>query len=107
MFLRYRRRSSYSGLALMGSHQKGVFRWTGPKLVSTVVIDRSSAILSMVYRLRPKVEVSRSTSSTRLASVSGEQSMDKVMAGRDFFMTIGVSHTSCAPASKKRSKRYP
>ena len=52
----------------------------------------------------PSVPVSRN-STCRIASCrDGDTSTLIVTAGRPFFMTIGVSHASCAPAANSRSE---
>ncbi len=70
----------------------------GPYFVWHWVVRRSSIVFETVMLFMPRVVVSWKMISFRASSFSGEHRTETIVAGRDFFMVVGMKFTSFAPA---------
>ena len=97
--------SSYSTLTFTTRpSDSATFTPTRPPSTSTEASTRSSATLPTGTTRSPMVDVVAKTAACTSGTVSGRQSTERVCAGRPFFIRIGVSQASEAPAAKSASR---
>ena len=95
--------SSYSGLNVGGrSPSQPSFPFTRPKGVSTSTAWRFSLCRLTGYRRMPRVVVSRKRISSIAGIFGSSQRTETITPGRFFFIWIGVTKASSAPASMSR-----
>lgn len=80
---------------------------TGPSGVSRVSKEIWRTVLSRGKDLIPSVVVWRKIRSRNFASSAGAHRSDRQVAGRLFFITMGVRCTSMAPCSMRNSSAAP
>ncbi len=97
--------SSYSGIAATTRpRQRFSLTRAAPQGVSTVANARPALVRVTGVARTPSVVVPSISAAASAGASAGTARTPTVIAGRPFFMTIGVSQASSAPAAKSRSR---
>ena len=87
--------------ARAGPGQHPTFTRAGPHGLSTTRLSRPATVRSSSSRRTPRDPVSSMMRSANASAASGGASTDSITAERPFFITMGVCHTSSAPAGEE------